>query len=224
MDTFLRPTYYIDSDHPDIIAYSRQHAGSDKSPLENAVSLYYAVRDGIRYNPYAVSPDKADMKASAVLNQKEGYCVAKAVLLAACLRSVNIPARLGFADVKNHLTTGRLQERMGTDVFVWHGYTDIFLEGKWVKATPAFNLGLCQAFGVKPLEFDGREDSVFHPFDVSGNRHMEYLRDHGRFADLPWERIVADFIATYPRFLDGMDLKTEDFTAQAAADRGRKKR
>jgi len=222
MEDYLTPTFYIDSDHPDIVEFSKRHTRADHSPVENAVDLYYAVRDSVRYNPYAVSPSKADMKASAVLNLGEGYCVAKAVLLAACLRSVKIPARLGFADVKNHLTTGRLRERMGTDIFIWHGYTDIFLEGKWVKATPAFNLSLCETFKVKSLEFDGKSDSVFHAFDVKGNRHMEYLKDHGRFADLPWERIMADFIATYPKYLEGVDLKTEDFAAQAASELGRK--
>lgn len=219
MDDYLGPTFYMDTDHPDIIRFSRDHAGDSDSPVDMAVALYYAVRDSIRYNPYAVSPKKADMKASAVLNKKEGYCVAKAVLLAACLRARGIPARLGFADVKNHLVTGRLRERMKTDLFVWHGYTDVFLEGRWVKATPAFNLSLCQAFGVKPLEFDGKEDSIFHPFDTSGNRHMEYVNDRGWFSDLPWDRIVADFIKTYPGFLDGDDLAGEDFTAQAISER-----
>jgi len=222
MEEFLSPTFYIDSDYPGVIDFALDHSDGGKSPVENAVSLYYAVRDKIRYNPYAISPNKADMKASAVLVLKEGYCVAKAVLLAACLRGIGIPARLGFADVKNHLTTGRLRERMGTDVFIWHGYTDIFLEDQWVKATPAFNLSLCETFGVKPLEFDGKRDSVFHPFDMNGNRHMEYLKDYGKFADLPWERIAGDFIATYPDYLDGVDLKTEDFTAQAESELGRK--
>ena len=65
---------------------------------------------------------------------------------------------------------------MGTDLFVYHGYTDLCLDGKWVKATPAFNLALCTRFRVKPLEFDGRDDSIFHPFDEDDRRHMEYLR------------------------------------------------
>ena len=221
MDIFLAPTYYIDSNHPDIVAFTQQHTDSAHTPVQNAVSLYYAVRDQIRYNPYVISSERADIKASAVLARAQGYCVAKAVLLAACLRCAGIPARLGFADVKNHLTTGRLRERMGTDEFVWHGYTDIYLSDRWVKATPAFNLSLCQAFGVKPLEFDGTCDSVFHPFDVNGNRHMEYLRDHGWFADLPWERIMKDFIRAYPRFLEDGDLSSEDFKAQALADQAK---
>lgn len=73
---------------------------------------------------------------------------------AACGIAAGIPARLGFADVKNHLATPRLTDLNGGDVFHWHAYTDLHLEGRWVKATPAFDLALCERFGVLPLEFD----------------------------------------------------------------------
>jgi transglutaminase-like putative cysteine protease len=155
------------------------------------------------------------MKASTILQRGHGYCVAKAVVLAACLRSQKIPARLGFADVRNHLNTQRLRSLMGTDVFVYHGYTDIFLDGKWVKATPAFNLELCTNFNVKPLEFDGTRDSIFHPFDQSGQRHMEYVKDHGAFADLPWEIILAESMKQYPLYFENLGAGSKDFSAEA---------
>ncbi|HCY84727.1 MAG TPA: transglutaminase [Desulfobacteraceae bacterium] len=219
MENYCSPTYFIDADHPDIIAFSRTHTREGASQKENAVSLYYAVRDKIRYNPYSIEPRRAAMKASGILSRGEGYCVAKAVLLAACLRTTGIPARLGFADVRNHLTTDKLREKMGTDLFVWHGYTDVFLENRWVKATPAFNLSLCQAFGVKPLEFDGTEDSIFHPFDTRGNRHMEYVNDHGWFADLPWDRILTACRKTYPKYFEDVDTMQGNFSEEAKAER-----
>ncbi len=218
MDNYCSPTFYIDSDHSDIVEFSLKHTKGSKDDLEKAIKLYYAIRDGIRYNPYSIEPQKKSMTASRILAKGEGYCVAKAVLLAACLRSQSIPARLGFADVKNHLTTGRLKKKMGTDLFVWHGYTDVFLNGKWVKATPAFNLSLCQAFGVFPLEFDGIEDSIFHPFDAKGNRHMEYLNDHGRFADLPWDEILLAFQKVYPQYFEDAEPLSGDFKAEAQAE------
>jgi transglutaminase-like putative cysteine protease len=218
MSACLSATYFIDKDHPDIAAFSKQHAQKGTSDLERAVSLYYAVRDMIRYNPYSIEPEKASMKASAVLAKGQGYCVAKAVLLAACLRNQGIPARLGFADVKNHLNTARLKELMETDLFVWHGFTEVFLEGKWVKATPAFNLGLCESFNVKPLEFDGTCDSVFHPLDNLGNRHMEYVNEHGSFDDLPWDRALAAMKQAYPRYFETHARKTGDFNAEAAQE------
>jgi len=218
MEEYLRPTYFIDSDHATIIEFSRQHAQDAPTPVEAAVSLYYAVRDKIRYNPYSIGKSEAAMKASHTLAQKQGYCVAKAVLLAACARARKIPARLGFADVKNHLNTRKLRESMGTDVFVYHGYTELFLEDQWVKATPAFNLELCQNFNVKPLEFDGKTDSIFHPLDQAGNKHMEYLVDHGTFADLPLQTIFEASVKCYPRFFENQGIDKNDFHAEALSE------
>lgn len=196
-NAYLQPAQFIDSAHPAVVAFARQHARGE-SDLERAVSLYYAVRDGIRYNPFLdFSRDEA-YRASSVLELGEGFCVGKAALLAACARAVGVPARVGFADVKNHLTTPRLRELMGSDLFIYHGYTELLLEGRWVKATPAFNLVLCERFKVKPLEFDGHADSIFHPFDTDGRRHMEYVHDRGTFADVPAEQIKRDFKDYYP--------------------------
>jgi len=171
------------------------------------------VRDVIRYNPFLDFSDPRVFQASAVLEGQEGFCVGKAALLAACARAAGIPARVGFAAVKNHLTAPRLAETMGSDLFVYHGYTDLYLDGKWVKATPAFNLELCTRFRVKPLEFDGREDSIFHPFDQDNRRHMEYLRDRGTHADVPVDAIQQAFREAYPRFYGlGKQAAKETFT------------
>lgn len=198
---YLEPASYIDSADPEVARFAHEHA-QGSSDLEKAVSLYYAVRDGIRYNPFLDFSKTSAYRASEVLAKGEGFCVGKAALLAACARAEGIPARVGFADVKNHLTTPRLREKMGTDLFVYHGYTEFLLEGKWVKATPAFNRSLCERFRVKPLEFDGREDSVFHEFDADNRRHMEYLRDRGTFADVPVAQIQQAFRELHPQFYD----------------------
>ncbi|MDA3789138.1 MAG: transglutaminase family protein [Desulfobacula sp.] len=215
MEEYLNPTYYIDSDHPAVIEFANQNTKFGEKEIEKAVQLYNAVRDGIRYNPYSIEPFKESMKASSVLNKGHGYCVAKAVLLTACARSQKIPARLGFADVKNHLNTERLKKLMGTDVFVYHGFTELFLNNKWVKATPAFNLSLCNNFNVKPLEFDGKKDSIFHLFDKSGNKHMEYVKDHGSFADLPWDLLLAAMMKSYPKYFEDFERRSKDFSAEA---------
>jgi transglutaminase-like putative cysteine protease len=217
MESNLCATYYIDKDHPDIQSFARLVCQGQTSDMDKALALYYAVRDQIRYNPYAIDPEKSAMKASQTLKKGEGYCVAKAVLLTACVRNQGIPARLGFADVKNHLNTTKLREMMGTDLFVWHGYSEIYLGGRWVKATPAFNLSLCQNFNVCPLEFDGINDSIFHPLDTKGNRHMEYVADRGSFDDLPWDRIIAACIKAYPRYFEPLD-RHQDFSKEALAE------
>lgn len=196
---YLTPTDFIDSDHPRITAYADAICSGLDSDTEKAVALFYGVRDDIRYDPYSMTDRPEAVKASAVLAKKAGFCVPKAVLLTAVLRSQGIPARPGFADVKNHIATQRLLSMMEVDLFVYHGYVEILLDGRWVKATPAFNLSLCTNFNIKPLEFDGIHDSLFHEFDNEGNRHMEYITDHGTFADLPFDLIYTEFRRCYPK-------------------------
>src|SRR5262249_13665488 len=149
---------------------ARAVAGAD-DPLDAGLRLYAAVRDDIIYDPYVDFSDMANYRASGVLAAGRGFCIGKAALLAAAARAVGIPARVGYADVRNHMTSPRLRQLIDTDVFVWHSYTDIFLGGRWVKATPAFDRALCDRVGIKTLDFDGRSDSLFHPFDRAGRRH-----------------------------------------------------
>jgi len=198
-EIFLLPSPTINFKHEAVRRFIEQYDRPDSIELERAVSLYYAVRDQIRYDPYTASSQLSDFSASRTLETGRGWCVPKAILYAACCRSIGIPARLGYADVRNHMSTANLRRLMGTDIFHWHGYTDVYLEGKWVKATPAFNIELCDKFHLKPLEFDGLEDSIYHPFDLAGRKHMEYLAYHGVFDDIPFDRIMNDFARYYPK-------------------------
>jgi len=197
MQPYLEPSPVVDFDNREVAAFAKANAVDSLDPREQAVKFYYAVRDGIRYDPYSIDLSNEGLRASATLHSGRGWCVAKAVLLAACCRAMEIPARLGFADVRNHLTTQRMREQMKTDIFFWHGYTSIYLNGAWVKATPAFNIGLCERFGFRPLDFDGHSDSIYHPFDLEGKRHMEYLAYRGEFADVPIAQITETFHREY---------------------------
>lgn len=197
----LRPTATLDSDHPVVRDWVRDVIGNAGTPRDQAVRLYYAVRDGFRYDPYRIDLSTRGMSASRVVECGYGWCIPKAVLLAAACRVVGIPARVGLADVRNHLSTERLREKMGTDVFYRHGYTSLHLEGQWVKATPAFNIELCQKLRLQPLEFDGTTDSIYHPFDLDGQRHMEYLALHGEHDDLPLDDLRGVFATHYPQLL-----------------------
>ncbi|MCU0277708.1 MAG: transglutaminase family protein [Candidatus Nanopelagicales bacterium] len=217
-DPTLEPTPIIDSDNAAVIAFAqRADGGTDR---EVAVSLFYAVRDGYRYDPYRIDVTPTGMRASTVLAKGYGWCVTKATLLAAACRARGIPARLGFADVRNHLSTERMRQVMGTDIFYWHGFTEIRLEDRWIKATPAFNIELCERFGFLPLEFDGRSDSIYHPFDTAGHRHMEYVRQRGSFDDVPLADIVADFTDLYPAWQDAVEAGGDFLNDVAAENRG----
>ncbi len=211
---YLQPARYVESDAPEVIAFAEAAAGGIADPVERALSIFYAVRDQVLYDPYQIYARREVYSGRVALQRGRGYCVAKAALLAACCRAQGIPARLGFADVRNHLATPRLLEMNGGDVFFWHAYADLWLDGKFVKATPAFNLSLCERFGVLPLDFDGRNDSIFHPYDRNDRRHMEYVDYRGTYADVPVEEILATFREHCPRLMED-SFSGGDFGAEA---------
>jgi transglutaminase-like putative cysteine protease len=198
MTEFVRATSFIDSDHSSIIAFARAKTESGQNELDRALLLYNAVRDEISYELYLDYRSENTYRASAVLQAGSGFCVGKAALLAACARAINIHARVGYADVKNHLTSPRLRAVMGTDLFVWHSYAELRIDNRWVKATPAFDAQLCARVGVLPLDFDGRNDSLFQPYDKEGKQHMEYVHDRGTYADVPADTIAQAMCASYP--------------------------
>jgi transglutaminase-like putative cysteine protease len=220
LEIYTRATPTIESEHPELVAFARTHARGAQGEIETAVRLYYAVRDGIRYNPYGAAISVEGLRATVTLAAGKGWCVSKSVLLAACCRALGVPARLGFADVRNHLATANMRAAMATQVFYWHGYTSLHLDGRWVKATPAFNIELCEKFGFLPLEFDGRNDSLFHPFDSEGKQHMEYLVERGEFADVPLDAMLATFRAKYASLMGdgGRSFVERDFDAEVEAE------
>jgi transglutaminase-like putative cysteine protease len=194
---YLLPTAIIDSDNKEIIEFADKAAGEGAGPVETAVKLYYAVRDGIWYDPYYPFYLPEHYRAGRILKDRRGYCVSKVSLLVALARSRGIPARAGFANVRNHLATRQLIEMMGSDLFVYHGFAELFLEGKWVKATPAFNIELCRIHNVTPLEFNGREDSIFHAYNRENKPFMEYAEYLDSYADIPVDRIMEAWEKEY---------------------------
>lgn len=214
MQELLTAGRFIDSNTRSIVEFAREFAAGRNGDVDRIVRLYHAVRDTIIYDPYVDVFDQQHYRASSVLAAGRGFCIGKSALLAATARVIGVPARVGYADVRNHMTSRRLRERTKSDIFIWHSYTDLYIDGRWVKATPVFDQALCERVGLKPLEFNGRQDSLFHPFDREGRRHMEYLRDRGTFSDVPFETIQSDFRVTYPSLASEHGLKG-DFHAEA---------
>lgn len=198
-----QPTFFLDCDHPDVVSFARQNADAAATEVDKAVQLYLAVRDGFRYSPWDVKPDRHHFKASHVLHKAPrvgGHCIDKANLLAASARVWSIPSRLHFANVRNHIGTEALEKQLGTDLLVFHGYVELYLEGRWVSATPAFNKGLCDKLGVAPLEFNGRDDSIFQQYDRVGGKFMEYVHDYGVFDDIPFDLMIGEWRKYYAPF------------------------
>ncbi len=201
-ERYVMPSRFVESDSLEVqgfVTSALRNLPVDATNRDKAVRLFEAVRDDIRYDPYCFALDEDSYRASRIAGAEAAFCVPKAILLAACLRAVGIPAALGFADVRNHLNTPKLQELMGTDLFIYHGYVQLWLGNEAYKVTPAFNMELCERFGVKPLVFDGYHDALFHEFDEQDHRHMEYVNDRGLYFDAPMSEFLVAFKETYPK-------------------------
>jgi transglutaminase-like putative cysteine protease len=214
------PTRFLDHDHPVVGAFVRKALGDpgDATDIDKAVKLYYAVRDGIRYDVYDADLSTTGLTASAIISRGKGFCVHKSIVYAAAVRAVGIPSRIVYGDVRNHLASPRLRELVGGDIFRFHSLASVHLDGRWVKATPVFNKLLCKLYGMAPLEFDGRADSLYHPFDGEGRRHMEFLKFHGDFDDVPYDLVVNGIRQAHPRLLaSSTKTASGSLTAEAAA-------
>ena len=198
MDKYLQPTYFIDSDSDLVQTIASDLVSDHKNIRQNAIYLFYWTRDKIKYDAYSLSSLKRHYKASRIIQEEKGWCVQKAIVLTALARAVGIPARLHFADIRNYQTPDKLKTTIGTDIFLYHGYTDFYLNGKWVKATPAFNKELCEKFGYNTVEFDGIHDAILPEKTLKDERYVEYLMDRGTNHDLPFKEIFKTFYEKYP--------------------------
>jgi transglutaminase-like putative cysteine protease len=199
-EDLLAVTEFLDHDTLVVRRFVDRVLGREPgTPLENAVKLYYAVRDEIMYEVYDADLTRDGMKASSILRRGRGFCIHKSNVYAAACRAAGVPSRLVMTDVRNHLASDRLREIVGGDVFRFHALTSVHLEGRWVRATPVFNRTLCRLYGITPLEFDGRADSMSHPYDSNGRRYMEFLHEHGEFGDFPYELVIEGIREAHPR-------------------------
>lgn len=191
MPKYLNCTYTIDCEEESIKEKAHILTTNQETTVDRAKALFYFVRDGIKYNPFVPFYTLEDNKASATLQLGEGYCVQKAILLAALARASGIPTKLGFADIRNYILPKKIADAMrGENLFIYHGYVAFYLDRKWVKATPSFDLEMCQENRIIPVDFDGRSDAQFHRYNREGKLHIEYVREHGYFDDLPWEGLL----------------------------------
>lgn len=204
-------TDFLDYEHETVKAFvDKALDGIDRdtaAPVDLAVALYYAVRDGIHYEVYGRDLSPRGLRASSIIADGKGFCLHKSALYAACCRAVGIPARVHYSDVRNHLASDQLIEYIGGNIF-FHGLSTVYLDGQWIKVTPVFNKLLCRLYGMTPLEFDGRSDSLYHPFDANGRQNMEFLTDHGDFDDVPYEFVMSSMRRKHPKFLNEAGTRT----------------
>lgn len=200
--TYLQPSYYFDYNSEPIQRLIADFNGKSMPDKEKAIGIYEKIRDGYRYDPYSISLSKRNFKASVIASKRTANCVEKSILLIACLRALKIPARLHLGKVKNHIAVERLTEKFGSNELTPHGMVNVYLNKKWLKLSPAFNSELCERFNVKPLEFDGENNSFLQQFNEEGSLFMEYTDDYGHFEDVPIEFMKKNIKAHYPHIFD----------------------
>ncbi len=199
----LAVTEFLDWDNQVVREFTEKAIGTERDPVQQAVKLFYTIRDKIRYDVYGVDMTRRGLKASSIIENRAGFCIHKSIVFAAAARSLGIPSKLVFSDVKNHISTPALKALVGGDVFHYHAYAVVLLEQKWVKATPVFNSMLCRLFGIEPLEFDGLQDATLQPYDKDGNQCLEFIEYHGTFDDFPYTKCISELKRHHPQlFLD----------------------
>lgn len=188
-EKYLKPTPIIDCDHRTIQEKANEVTKWQEGVVEKSKTLFAFVRDQIKYNPYLPRYLVEHFRASNTLARGEGFCVQKAVLLVALSRAIGIPSRLGFAVIKNYLLPEKVAELLVTNVLPDHGYAELYLNGKWIKATPTFDLEMCQKNRIIPVDFDGKDDAKFYSHTQDGELHIEYIVDRGPYEDVPLNEI-----------------------------------
>ncbi|TXT65168.1 MAG: hypothetical protein BAJALOKI1v1_460003 [Promethearchaeota archaeon] len=196
---YLKPTEFLDFDKKRVTQKALEITEGKESDTKKAIALFYWVRDQIKYNMYSYLPEyKSNLKASTTLRRERGFCMSKAVLLSALARAIDIPAKVHMVDIKNHKAPDWVVEFMGSKNFHCHGYSELYLNGKWVKATPVFDKTTAIKAGYTPLvEFNGSDDALLSKYDEEGNLFVEYLEDYGTFIDLPLGQIQEIFKEKY---------------------------
>ena len=211
MEEYLQPTEFLDFDKKRVREKALEITRDLKTDKEKAIALFYWVRNTLKYNAFSYYPKiRANLKASVTMRRKNGFCMSKAVTLSAMARAVGIPARIHMVDIINHKISQRFKDLMGTNAFHCHAYSELYLNGKWVKATPVFDPETSLKGGFLPeIEFDGEHDALFQTHDAEGNKFVEYIADWGIYSDVPIEKIDQIFTEKYPKWYgSNADLST----------------
>ncbi len=189
MRKYLQATEIIDAGHPAIKKKAEELTGHLATYPEKAIALFYFVRDQIRYNAFMPRFLPEHFKASNTLARKTGFCIQKAVLLTALSRAAHIPARLRFAVIRNHLLPEKLAGFITGNDLPDHGFAELHLDGRWVKANAAFDIGTCKDL-IIPVEFDGKNDALFNSHTRDGRLHIEYVLFRDSYDDVPVDEVI----------------------------------
>jgi transglutaminase-like putative cysteine protease len=200
---FLAPSRFVESTHAAIVEHVAFLDLEALAPRARAARLFEHVRSDVRYD-FLAKFGEDDYLASNVLASGRGFCVQKAVLLAALGRAAGIPTAIVLCDMRDHALPERIAQALRTDVMHHHGLNAFHLDGRWVSVDASLDPKFLDRKRLARVAFDGTADALLPKATLDGARAAEYLVFHGRYADLP-------FAETTQAFLDG--YRNADFAA-----------
>lgn len=207
MQEYLQETLFLDFNNS-VFETFLSKIDETKPQKELAIDLYFLARDSFIYDPYHLNIRSEGLIASKLIGKKRAWCVEKSIVLATMARKFNIPSRLGYAIVINHIGVEKLMNYLRRAEIVFHGYVELYIEGKWVKCTPSFDRTTCRLANVSSLDWDGSTDSIFQEFE-KGKQFMEYTHYYGSFQDVPIELMNAEMKKYYPHLFEEQYLSKE---------------
>lgn len=197
---YLCSTSILESSHKSIQDFIKT-IDLSLSNKKKAIMVYNKVRDYFIYDPYHLDLRPNSLKSSHILTKKRAWCVEKSIVMATALRALGIPSRLGYGIVINHIGVDKLTTILRRKEIVFHGYVSVYLNEKWIKATPAFDPGVCRISGVAALEWDGETDALLQAYQ-GDKEFMEYTHFYGEFDDVPVELMNAEMKKYYPHLFE----------------------
>ena len=123
---YLEASELIDHAHPAIAVWAAAREAGGRSDVDIAWEAFEFVRDGIAHS-WDIQSDRVTVKASEVLEHREGICYAKSHLLAALLRRQSIPAGVCY----QRLTLGDTPDTG----YCIHALNTVYLPslGRWIR-------------------------------------------------------------------------------------------
>ena len=132
---YLQPSQFLQSDDSRVIEHAKQAVQSETNPWKQAVQMEKYVHEHLRKKNFST----ALASAGEVAKNMEGDCTEHAVLLAAMLRAMKVPARVavGLVYIPSRASFGG------------HMWTEVYLDGRWIPLDATLGKGGIGAGHIK---------------------------------------------------------------------------
>jgi transglutaminase-like putative cysteine protease len=194
---FTGATDVIDSADEAVRALAQRYSADAADEPGRVRALFDWVRDEIRYDMGPVLGERRDWTASLTLRRGYGFCQQKALLLAAMLRAIDVPAGIGIEQLLDHKIPPHFAAYMGGRHIPLHGYTLAFVSGRWQRIDATLDTALCERKRYRVVQYAPGSDRLLPETDLAGEPHVEHVGVVGEWADLPDDIVAATLDLPY---------------------------